>query len=69
MRRLAFAVLALSIVGALHASEPTDVAKKLAQDAVIVDTHIDAPELALDEWHDLSVLTPSREFDYPRARG
>ena len=63
MRRIVFAVLALSIAGCLHASEPTDVAKKLAQDAVIVDTHIDAPELALDEWHDLGSLTPEREFD------
>jgi membrane dipeptidase len=68
MRRIVFAVLALSIAGCLHASESTDVAKKLAQDAVIVDTHIDAPELALDEWHDLGSLTPEREFDYPRAR-
>lgn len=68
MRRLAFALLPLCLCGALHAADATDAARKLAQDAVIVDTHIDAPELGVDDWRDLSVLTPDREFDYPRAR-
>ena len=70
MRRVAFPFLIapLLIAGSLHAQDITDAARKLAQDAVIVDTHIDAPELAMDEWHDLSQVTPEREFDYPRAR-
>jgi len=65
--RVALAVLSLLVSGALHA-QATDASRKLAQDAVIVDTHIDAPELAMDDWFDLGNLTPKREFDYPRAR-
>ncbi len=41
---------------------------RLAQDAIIVDTHIDAPSELLKHWNDLGQPTPSREFDYPRAR-
>lgn len=43
-------------------------ARVLAVDALIVDTHIDAPALLLESWRDLGQLTPDREFDYPRAR-
>lgn len=41
---------------------------ELARDAVIVDTHIDAPSELLKHWRDLGESTPDREFDYPRAR-
>ena len=68
MRRLAFALLPLCLCGALHASDVPEAARKLAQDALIVDTHIDAPELGVEDWRDLSAPTPDREFDYPRAR-
>ncbi|HEX5694423.1 MAG TPA: membrane dipeptidase, partial [Arenimonas sp.] len=40
----------------------------LAQRAVIVDTHIDAPYLLLEHWYDLGQPTPEREFDYDKAR-
>lgn len=43
-------------------------AAELARDAVIVDTHIDAPSELLKHWRDLGESTPDREFDYPRAR-
>ena len=49
-------------------SPAPEAARRLAQDAVIVDTHIDAPSELIAEWHDLGVATPKREFDYPRAR-
>ena len=49
-----------------HAANPAAVA--LAQDAVIVDTHIDAPTALLKRWVDLGRLQNDREFDYPRAR-
>ena len=42
-------------------------AKQLAQDAIIVDTHIDAPTELLKEWQDLGEKS-SREFDYAKAR-
>jgi membrane dipeptidase len=43
-------------------------ARQLAADALIVDTHIDAPTLLLEGWRDLGQSVPDREFDYPRAR-
>ncbi|HWS41006.1 MAG TPA: membrane dipeptidase [Arenimonas sp.] len=60
---LTFASLLLS-----HQSLATDKAKQLAQDAIIVDTHIDAPTELLVQWNDLGYATPNREFDYPSAR-
>ena len=68
MRRIAFTLLSLCIAGALHAAPATDAAKKLAQDAIIVDTHIDAPENLISDWNDLTGSVPKREFDYPRAK-
>ncbi|MDQ3039003.1 MAG: membrane dipeptidase, partial [Pseudomonadota bacterium] len=50
------------------AAEATDAAKQLAQDALIVDTHIDAPGELVSHWDDLGIPTPNKEFDYPRAR-
>lgn len=49
------------------AAAPT-AAQKLAQDAIIVDTHIDAPSELLKHWDDLGLATPGKEFDYPKAR-
>ena len=42
-------------------------ANQLAQDTVIVDTHIDSPTELLVEWRDLGTNS-DREFDYPKAR-
>ena len=66
-RRLASLLLVLAI-GHAHAADGSADAVRLAQQALIVDTHIDAPSVLLSEWQDLGQLTPSREFDYPRAR-
>ncbi|MCD9028240.1 dipeptidase [Luteimonas sp. BDR2-5] len=67
---LATAILAFSVVGAAHAEAPgaDAAARALARDALIVDTHIDAPGMLLDTWADLGEAAPDREFDYPRAR-
>lgn len=43
-------------------------ARALARDAVLVDTHIDAPTELLAHWADLGRSQPDREFDFPRAR-
>lgn len=48
-------------------AQATDAARKLAQDALIVDTHIDAPGMLTDGWRDLGGQT-DREFDWPKAR-
>lgn len=50
------------------AAGATDAARQLAQDAVIVDTHIDAPGILMERWSDLGIDSPKAEFDYPRAR-
>jgi membrane dipeptidase len=53
---------------ASHAAPAPEAARRLAHDAIIVDTHIDAPSELIAQWSDLGVATPAREFDYPRAR-
>jgi membrane dipeptidase len=62
-------VFALSLIVAQSAiaAEATPAARKLAQDAIIVDTHIDAPTELMKQWVDLGVDQP-REFDFPKAR-
>lgn len=42
-------------------------AKQLAQDALIVDTHIDVPYRIEDSYADVSKATEDGDFDYPRA--
>lgn len=44
-------------------------ARALAQEALVADTHIDAPfRISEEGWRDLARPTPDREFDWPRAR-
>ena len=59
--------LCLLLATSVHA-HAQDAAHKLAQDAVIVDTHIDAPGILMDTWADLGIEAKDREFDYPKAR-
>jgi membrane dipeptidase len=68
--RLASSALcvALALAAATPVRAADEAAVKLAQSAVVVDTHIDAPSELLSQWQDLGEATPSREFDYPRAR-
>ena len=65
MRRL---LLAVSLLAALGTAGAQDAAHRLAQDAIIVDTHIDAPGILMDKWADLGMDAKDREFDYPKAR-
>ena len=66
-RTLICCALILAMTSATAQTSP-DAARKLAQDAVIVDTHIDAPGMLMDGWKDLGVDAEGREFDYPKAR-
>ena len=60
---------ALMLMAISASAQPVpEAASKLAQEAVIVDTHIDAPEMLTDRWMDLGVDAKGREFDYPQAR-
>lgn len=52
---------------AAQATDAPTAARQLAQDALIIDTHIDAPTELLRLWKDLGLAT-DREFDYPKAR-
>lgn len=63
--RLALLTTCLLIATTAHAQ---DAAHKLAQDAVIVDTHIDAPTELLERWSELAGEVKDREFDYVKAR-
>ena len=66
------AMLAASILASLALAAPIaqaqDAATRLAQDAIIVDTHIDAPGILMDTWADLGVEAKDREFDHPKSR-
>jgi len=43
-------------------------AERLAQELLIVDTHVDVPYRLLEEMEDISQATENGDFDYPRAR-
>lgn len=42
-------------------------ADELAQDLIIIDTHIDVPERLHAKWENISQLTEEGNFDYPKA--
>ncbi|GAB6195120.1 dipeptidase [Lysobacter xanthus] len=68
MRRTALACAFLLASTTAFAAPPALDARALAADALIVDTHIDAPTELLKSWRDLGERTADREFDYPKAR-
>jgi len=43
-------------------------AARLAQEFLIVDTHVDVPYRLMEKMEDISVRTEGGDFDYPRAR-
>ncbi|WP_214000841.1 dipeptidase [Arsukibacterium sp.] len=43
-------------------------ARLIAQNSMIIDTHIDVPYRLHKDWEDVSRATERGEFDYPRAR-
>ena len=45
----------------------TTLAQSIAQDTIIVDSHIDVPYRLNHQWEDVSIATPTGDFDYPRA--
>lgn len=61
---------ALSLSTAATAQEYTasDRAHKIAQDNLIIDTHIDVPYRLNKDWEDVTRATKRGEFDYPRAK-
>ena len=67
MRALPLLALSAALLLALPArADAPPAAVKLAHDAVIVDTHIDAPSGLLAHWSDLALAT-GNDFDWPKA--
>ena len=50
-----------------EAPDPAAVAARLAQEAIIVDGHIDVPYRMKEKMEDISQETTDGDFDYPRA--
>jgi membrane dipeptidase len=63
MRALPCLLLLMPVV----AIAATPSATELAREALVVDTHIDAPSELLKSWRNLCSATPDREFDAPKA--
>jgi membrane dipeptidase len=71
--RFIFGVLTLSIIvtppiSFADQADFSSAARKLAQDSMIVDTHIDVPGRVMMNWVDVSKETDDGDFDYQRAR-
>lgn len=64
----AVSVSGCSSTTAKQTSATADKARQLAQQHIIIDTHIDVPYRLHKDWEDVSVATKRGEFDYPRAR-
>ena len=64
---LALTLAALLASPALVAITPSEQAKSLARDTIIVDGHIDVPYRLTEEWEDVTGATEKGDFDYPRA--
>ncbi len=66
-----FVLLPALAAPVLVSAEETDLAAtagRLAQQAIIVDTHIDVPYRLFDHWADVTQSTQDGDFDYERAR-
>ena len=67
-------VLAVTFAARVSAQQPQQEtalrakAQKLAQQFIIVDTHIDVPYRLRMKWEDISQHTKDGEFDYVRAK-
>ena len=63
---ISFAILA-ALAGKVEAVEVSEKAKKIAQETIILDSHIDVPYRVHKKWVDVTKATKAGDFDYPRA--
>src|ERR1039457_1343710 len=71
MRFLAGVALFASVVAHSQSAGDGELrlrAEALAREMIIVDTHIDVPDMLRERWEDISQRLPDGEFDYPRAK-
>jgi len=71
MKALLAGISLLALAACGDSNETTinhaETAKALAQDTIIIDTHIDVPYRLNAKWDDVSGATETGDFDYPRA--
>ncbi|WP_337880120.1 dipeptidase [Rheinheimera sp.] len=65
---LPFSLVLTLISGQSLASDLATKAQQLAQQKLIIDTHIDVPYRLHEDWEDVTQATKRGEFDYPRAK-
>lgn len=71
--RITAMIVVMALANAALAAPQTEVesrlqrAQHLAQDALLVDTHIDVPYRLQENWVDVSGATADGDFDHPRA--
>jgi membrane dipeptidase len=68
-----FKISALFVISTLYVSHvsaitASDKANKLAQENIIIDSHIDVPYRLEEKWVDVTKATQGGDFDYPRAK-
>ena len=64
------ALLTMTASTAAAREEPADLASTanmIAQQHMLIDTHIDVPERLRENWEDVTRATAEGDFDYPRA--
>src|SRR5690349_15825890 len=66
--RLAIALSCLTVASLAHADDIAERAKKLQREAIIVDTHLDAPDQLAGKWADVATRGATDHFDIPRAK-
>lgn len=67
---LATLVIGLTVSTASHATEifAGERAQRIAQDSIIIDTHIDVPWRLINDWEDMTGAAERGDYDYERAR-
>jgi membrane dipeptidase len=66
MRYWPLAALLIPLIA--HADDAATRARKLAAEAILVDSHVDAPDQLAAKWADVATRGSTAHFDIPRAR-
>lgn len=67
--KLAYLIVATALFSpSTYAIEVSNKANKLAQENIIIDSHIDVPYRLEEKWVDVTKATEEGDFDYPRAK-
>ncbi len=64
----AISTLYIGAISSVSAITVSNKAHKLAQENIIIDSHIDVPYRLEEKWVDVTKATEDGDFDYPRAK-